>query len=165
MRSRRAFAGLAGLAACAAAALFLSSIGSRYFVGEYSATVGGLPELLYVTLADALVLAMVGICALWPGRIGRVGVAMTVPVCLGVASGRYSVWLGVVRDEVERSTLGSAFRMQLRARAVAGAAGAAAVVAVVLLGRRRHGLDGWARAASLVGVVGIGCYALGTAGD
>lgn len=156
---------MTGLGALVAAVLFLVSIGSRYFVGEYSATVGELPELLLAALANALVLAGVGIAALGPGKVGRVGTAMAVPVCLGAALARLGVWLEVVRGEVDPTHLGSAYRIQNQAGLAAGIAGLAAVVALLRASRLRRGSDARARAAGFFGLIGVACYAISFVGD
>lgn len=156
---------MAGLGALVAAVLFLVSIGSRYFVGEYSATVGELPELLLAALANALVLAGVGFAALGPGRVGRVGTAMAVPVCLGAALSRLGVWLEEVRGEVDPTYLGSAYRIQNQAGLVAGIAGIAAVIALLRTSRLRQGSNARARAAGYFGLVGVFCYAISFLGD
>jgi hypothetical protein len=156
---------LAGLAEVAAAAMFLVSVGSRYFVGEYSATVGQLPELLLAGLANACALGIVGISSMWPGRVGRVGVAMAVPVCLGAALAQFAVWLEVARERVDQSDLGPAYRIQNQAGLVAGLAGLVAVVALVRVSRRRCTPDVRARAAGFFGVLGVACYAISFRGD
>lgn len=145
--------------------MFMASVGSRYFVGEYSATVGELPELLLGTLANVAALAAVGIAAMRPGRVGRVAVAMAAPVCLGTALGRYTIWAEVVRDEIDRSDLGPAFRIQNQAGLVAGLAGMAAVGALGFAIRRRRIPDRRARMAGYFGLVGVACYAVSSLGD
>lgn len=153
------------MGALTASVLFLVSIGSRYYVGEFSATVGELPELLLAALANAAVLGGVGVAALWSGRVGRVGTAMAVPVCLGAAIARFGVWLEVVRGDVDPTDLGSAYRIQNQAGLVAGIAGLAAAVALIRASRLRHGSDARARAAGFFGLVGVACFAISYLGD
>lgn len=100
-----------------------------------------------------------------PGRVGRVAVAMALPVCVGTALARWSVWLEFIRDDVERSDLGPAFRIQNQAGVIAGFAGIAALGSLGLVIRRRRAPNLRARAAGFVGLLGVACYAISFLGD
>lgn len=154
-----------GVLAAAAAVVALAGIRPDYFVGEYTASVARVPELMLYVVANAAALMAIAVVSLLPDGQARAAAAMAVPVGLGAALARLTSWLESRRSDFGTEIFGTGYRYQTAAGVIAGLAAIVALVALGFSVRRRRVADGFARAAGIVGLIGVACLVIGHLGD